>query len=521
MPRSQGHGGGRDRPSRSGHCGSLHGQGIGPGGRVQILKAHWQALGPDSLAHIDHPEIQVVRPSHALGKVGGDHLDAPASLGEGIPTQILGLLREDTLHDLWCPGGVQLQEQGRRPRHMGSGHGGAAHGLVAATRDGGIDRYTRCREVRLDGQVGPTGPTGAEVRHHILIVRSPHGQGASRASGGAQGGVVASRVARGHHADDAGVHGGVHGLGNGIIGVARPPEAHVEDLGPVIRGRILVRIHGAIDAGDDGAVGPRAIGPEHLEGQELGSRRHAFERAVGRNDASHMGAVPIVVHGVPVPIDEVVAPDHLESRAETAPQVRVGVVDAGVDHRDSDALAIGSIVRPHLGRPDEGDAVGEGRLGGAVAEHPRHLGPLFQLLQGLGRNRGGQAVEGEAVLAEGTFAFARFKGLDPRFQLGLGVHQAVVVLPQLTDPLLGTEGRHASLPRQDRLIPQLDDHWNRPIDLDGGGLHQPLRRDHGGPDLARGSGHVRDGLEDCVRGSSLPATRRLRRKGCRRHKDEH
>ena len=114
----------------------------------------------------------------------------------------------------------------------------------------------------------------------------------------------------------------------------RAAQAQVDDAGsPVCR---------VSDALGDGAVVPAAVLVQHFDDEDACLVAHAGNAdavVCGCGDnAGHVGAVPIVIRGVRVVVDEVIPGDEL------ARQVRVCEVGACVHHGDEDVAAAGGDV---------------------------------------------------------------------------------------------------------------------------------------------------------------------------------
>ena len=107
-------------------------------------------------------------------------------------------------------------------------------------------------------------------------------------------------------------------------------------------GHLYSVVHGPLQGGDDVTPGAAAAGTQHLEAIEICPGRYpdyADAVILGGDGAGHVGAVAVVVHGIEVVVDEVIATGIVPV------QIRVGVIDPGVDdcHLHSGAL-VGVIV---------------------------------------------------------------------------------------------------------------------------------------------------------------------------------
>ena len=128
-----------------------------------------------------------------------------------------------------------------------------------------------------------------------------------------------------------------------IRAVARVPaaEAHVHHVGPA---------RGPLHPGDHPRVGALAAVVEHLADDQVRVGGHAPAgaargRAGARDQGRHMGAVAVAVAGVTAVDREV------HRLRDLSREVRVGGVDAGVQHRDPSAVA-GVPGLPRLGCGD-------------------------------------------------------------------------------------------------------------------------------------------------------------------------
>ena len=167
-------------------------------------------------------------------------------------------------------------------------------------------------------------------------------------------------------------------------------EREVEDVCTVFQGKLdtLYEVGGFA----------LTVFTQNLDGHDFGSRCYARLgacRALSRQDASGMGAVTVVVHGVVVLIEDVVAV--VREGAAAVPHavgdVNVVVVDARVDVADDDAVAriARAVVAPHRRRVDLVDMPGVGFCGArtsffVVRNHGAHLvgdnhGNIFALSQ--------------------------------------------------------------------------------------------------------------------------------------------
>ena len=145
------------------------------------------------------------------------------------------------------------------------------------------------------------------------------------------------------------------------------------------RDDIVSRCGGVLERRDDIAVCPIARGVEHLVCDERGVRSDSLCAAVRGRDARDVRAVAVVVHRVGIAVHIIIARQDLAQLREVlrhvaSPEVRVRIINAGVEHRDGDVLA-GDIEprgvqnSPHEGRVDQRDALGKQGVHRALAAH--------------------------------------------------------------------------------------------------------------------------------------------------------
>ncbi len=302
-------------------------------------------------------------------------------------------------------------------RHVGRGHGGAAHGLVGArvvAVEPGVGRQDADAgrgDLRLQGAVH-AGALAGEVGHGVAGVDGAHGQRGARRARCADGGGCA-RVA-GRDDEQRARLGAelVDGLAEGVGSVGRPrlAETHVDDLGVLVD-------RGPFHAGQDpgGLSGAGVV--QHLGDVEAGTGGDALLPAVGGragagDDGRDMCAVAEVVVGVLARYETLPARDAVH-------EVGVSRVDAGVEDRHVHALS-GVALRPDLRRADLLGAVGEVGVDEAVqpdVRDPVGEGGCGGLLAGsVGRRRPGHGLPevrgARAVRGEGGAAYA-VEGADP------------------------------------------------------------------------------------------------------------
>src|SRR5512136_834093 len=99
-------------------------------------------------------------------------------------------------------------------------------------------------------------------------------------------------------------------------------------------------VGGVLDAGGDGQVVAVALAVQHLDRQQRGVPTHAGDAdsvvRFGRRQRRHQGAVAVVVLGIGVVVDEIVAGHDLVL------QILMTRGNAGVDDGDHDAAAAGA-----------------------------------------------------------------------------------------------------------------------------------------------------------------------------------
>jgi hypothetical protein len=270
-------------------------------------------------------------------------------------------------------------------------------------RPGGHDVHPGGGDVGLHGVVAEARPPAGEPGQQVLGVDGADGEG----GGGHPGvldGLLAGPGVPGRDHEQGPVAGGepVDGLAHGVGAVGRPAaQAHVGDP-RVLLGRPL-------HPGDDARLAAEAGVVEHLAVEQAGAEGDALALAAGLgagagDDRGDVGAVAEVVGGG-VGVGEVGRGHHL-----AAGQVRVGGVDAGVEHRHLDALA-GQPGRPGGRGADLGQVgVEVGGPEAAVQPQPAHPGQLpgGPGGGGPGAGQGGpQLGSGHPRLAHGGGAQAR------------------------------------------------------------------------------------------------------------------
>ena len=130
-------------------------------------------------------------------------------------------------------------------------------------------------------------------------------------------------------------------------------------------------LHRLLEGGDDpGVVRTCAVVREHLVRIESGLGRHPLDLAVRGGDPRNVCPMPVVVHGVTVVVGEVIPSHHLRVGEPGSAQVRMGVVDTGVDDADGRPGAVQLLSRGRRSAPQSGvDA--HGRVGDVIQEMRR------------------------------------------------------------------------------------------------------------------------------------------------------
>ncbi len=356
-------------------------------------------LFPYILTQYNHSQAQLIG-GHQKCRAfeGGGQVDASGSLGPDVQSQVKGRLGEHALYLLRGMLRVFIKEQGHRPGHMGRGHGGATHPFVPSPRHGGIGQDARGEHIWFDLLSLGDWSAGTEVRHLIDQVRGPDRDGPGRNAWGAHGIITRACIAGRHHAHHPCQGGIVDGNGHGVVRAAGAADAGIHHIHPVD--------HALFDAAHDPGGIAVAFGMQHLIAHQAGVRSHSLQLSVGRHDAGHMGAVPVVVHGVAIVVHEVIAAQHLEPRAHAPAQVGVQVVDACVQDGHHHAASGDIVFGPYTVRPDHGHTFVEQGLHLGVAVHRLHIGQLPHPLYYPGICRQGHAVEGDLVgKPDGGFRF--------------------------------------------------------------------------------------------------------------------
>ena len=325
-----------------------------------------------------------------------------------------------------------LLDDGHAARHMGGGHGGAVHALIAAGH-GGIDARAGGGELRLQGQLGGGAPAG-EIGHavggrlHQGVGRS-HGQGLGllllHVFTGGLGDKRAGDlpVGDGHvqHAGDVVVHQHANGAGVGgvallllIVHAAAP--LHQGDLAGQVQARIVLL---------------RAVVGNH----------HILDGAPGGQAAEGLGVL-VVADGGAVLIGQVLAA-HGD----------IGAVDHAVGHSGhGQGLAIGRGLADQAvigvggqGLAAEGVAIGGviGVAGGHSQGHAALAGALEHVQQALGEGILAVIVDVAAVGAQAQVGHVHAQQ-DAVLQGGqnIGIGRAAAALEHVHVDDLGL-GRHA------------------------------------------------------------------------------
>ena len=325
-----------------------------------------------------------------------------------------------------------LLDDGHAARHMGGGHGGAVHALIAAGH-GGIDARAGGGELRLQGQLGGGAPAG-EIGHavggrlHQGVGRS-HGQGLGllllHVFAGSLGDKRAGDlpVGDGHiqHAGDVVVHQHTDGAG---VGGGALLLLVVHTAAPLDQGDLALNIQALI-------VGLGAVVGHH----------HILQGAPGGQAAEGLGVL-VVADGGAVLIGQVLAA-HGD----------IGAVDHAVGHGShGQGLAIGRGLADQAvigvggqGLAAEGVAIGGviGVAGGHSQGHAALAGALEHVQQALGEGILAVIVDVAAVGAQAQVGHVHAQQ-DAVLQGGqnIGIGRAAAALEHVHVDDLGL-GRHA------------------------------------------------------------------------------
>ena len=325
-----------------------------------------------------------------------------------------------------------LLDDGHAARHMGGGHGGAVHTLIAAGH-GGIDARAGGGELRLQGQLGGGAPAG-EISHavggrlHQGVGRS-HGQGLGllllHVFAGSLGDKRAGDlpVGDGHiqHAGDVVVHQHTDGAG---IGGGALLLLVVHTAAPLDQGDLALNIQALI-------VGLGAVVGHH----------HILQGAPGGQAAEGLGVL-VVADGGAVLIGQVLAA-HGD----------IGAVDHAVGHGSHrQGLTIGRGLADQAvigvggqGLAAEGVAIGGviGVAGGHSQGHAALAGALEHVQQALGEGILAVIVDVAAVGAQAQVGHVHAQQ-DAVLQGGqnIGIGRAAAALEHVHVDDLGL-GRHA------------------------------------------------------------------------------
>ena len=325
-----------------------------------------------------------------------------------------------------------LLDDGHAARHMGGGHGGAVHALIAAGH-GSIDARAGGGELRLQGQLGGGAPAG-EIGHavggrlHQGVGRS-HGQGLGllllHVFAGSLGDKRAGNlpVGDGHiqHAGDVVVHQHTDGAG---VGGGALLLLVVHTAAPLDQGDLALSIQALI-------VGLGAVVGNH----------HILDGAPGGQAAEGLGVL-VVADGGAVLIGQVLAA-HGD----------IGAVDHAVGHGShGQGLAIGRGLADQAvigvggqGLAAEGVAIGGviGVAGGHSQGHAALAGALEHVQQALGEGILAVIVDVAAVGAQAQVGHVHAQQ-DAVLQGGqnIGIGRAAAALEHVHVDDLGL-GRHA------------------------------------------------------------------------------
>ena len=282
-----------------------------------------------------------------------------------------------------------LLDDGHAARHMGGGHGGAVHALIAAGH-GGIDARAGGGELRLQGQLGGGAPAG-EIGHAVggrlhQGVGGGHGQGL---------GLLLLHVFAGSLGDK---RAGNLPVGDGHIQHAGDVVVHQHTDGAGVGGGalLLLVVHTAapLDQGDlAGQVQARIVLLRAVVGNH-----HILDGAPGGQAAEGLGVL-VVADGGAVLIGQVLAA-HGD----------IGAVDHAVGHGGhGQGLAIGRGLADQAvigvggqGLAAEGVAIGGviGVAGGHSQGHAALAGALEHVQQALGEGILAVIVDVAAVGAQ-------------------------------------------------------------------------------------------------------------------------
>ena len=325
-----------------------------------------------------------------------------------------------------------LLDDGHAARHMGGGHGGAVHALIAAGH-GSIDARAGGGELRLQGQLGGGAPAG-EIGHavggrlHQGVGRS-HGQGLGllllHVFAGSLGDKRAGDlpVGDGHiqHAGDVVVHQHTDGAG---IGGGALLLLVVHTAAPLDQGDLALSIQALI------VVLGAVVGHHHI-----------LQGAPGGQAAEGLGVL-VVADGGAVLIGQVLAA-HGD----------IGAVDHAVGHGGhGQGLAIGRGLADQAvigvggqGLAAEGVAIGGviGVAGGHSQGHAALAGALKHVQQALGEGILAVIVDVAAVGAQAQVGHVHAQQ-DAVLQGGqnIGIGRAAAALEHVHVDDLGL-GRHA------------------------------------------------------------------------------
>ncbi len=311
----------------------------------------------------------------AYGAVHGCcHVEsAGADLERGVAVaQRLGAAHQGVLELLAGPVGVLLGEDGGRSGHVWGRHRGAelfyVHAVAGALLGaGGVDGDAGGGEVGLEPAASRQWSDAGEPGESVLFVHGADGQRAFGVAGGADGHSV---VAGGDDEERVVLRGEVlHRQGHRVedIGTRRVAEAHVDHVG--------AGFGGPLHAGDDPGVVADASVVEDFADDQVGCGGDAGVVAVGGgagagDDRGDVGAVSLWV-------GDVFVGDEADAVLDQVGEVGVGVVDAGVEDGDGDAVAVVAGF-PGFGGADLGDAVGEGGVYLAVEPELRAAAAAFR-----------------------------------------------------------------------------------------------------------------------------------------------
>ena len=325
-----------------------------------------------------------------------------------------------------------LLDDGHAARHMGGGHGGAVHALIAAGH-GGIDARAGGGELRLQGQLGGGAPAG-EIGHavggrlHQGVGRS-HGQGL---------GLLLLHVFAGSLGDK---RAGNLPVGDGHIQHAGDVVVHQHTDGAGVGGGalLLLVVHTAapLDQGDlAGQVQARIVLLRAVVGNH-----HILDGAPGGQAAEGLGIL-VVADGGAVLIGQVLAA-HGD----------IGAVDHAVGHGShGQGLAIGRGLADQAvigvggqGLAAEGVAIGGviGVAGGHSQGHAALAGALEHVQQALGKGILAVIVDVAAVGAQAQVGHVHAQQ-NTVLQGGqnIGIGRAAAALEHVHVDDLGL-GRHA------------------------------------------------------------------------------